>query len=103
MTLFGLRYSDNKTLEGIVAIEPTLPNEWRRNKDSSWWERTEGPQRVSTPQVAALHRAEIRVPQEEWSSILGVARYVGREARVPPWVPGEGADRRGWIWLQHAV
>lgn len=62
---------------------------------------TERPERVSAPEVVALDRAEVAVPQEEGRALLGVLGYVGGVARVPPGVPREGAYGRVRRGLEH--
>ena len=39
--------------------------------------RTEGPNRVSTPQVTTLHGTEVTVPQKERGAPLSIARDIG--------------------------
>lgn len=57
---------------------------------------------MSAPQVIALNRTEVAIPEVEGHVVLGVRWDVGRVTRVPPGVPGEGAYRRAWRWVQHA-
>ena len=56
---------------------------------------------MPAPEVIALDRAEIAVPQEEGRAVLSVGGDVWRVARVPPRIPREGADGRIGRWFEH--
>jgi hypothetical protein len=47
---------------------------------------------MSAPEVSALDRTEVAVPQEEGLPALGIVGDVGGQCRVPPRIPSEGAD-----------